>query len=142
MRHVLRAGSRLVLVLALAGCTPVPEDFGRSPSPVGPGAGSVPSAPAGSPTVQVTGDTVSIVGLGTGSTPEFELPAGSARMVVTPCSSNRVIPFITLFDGDNTNLGLIIDAEKELRNLAGGPYYLSVQANPDCRWEIEITRAS
>jgi hypothetical protein len=142
MRIVLRAAVRLALAFVLTGCTAVPEDFGRSPSPVGAGAGSASSAPAGSPTVQVTGDAVSIAGVGTGRTPEFELQAGSARMVVTPCTSNRVIPFITLFDDDDTNLGLIIDAEKELRNLAGGPYYLSVQANPDCRWQIEITPAS
>ena len=130
----------LALAVVLAGCTPVPEDFGQSSQPGAP-PGSGPAGPAGSPAVTITGETVSIVGLGTATTPEFELPAGTARMVVTPCVSNRVIPFITLFEADGTSLGLIIEAEKELRNLVGGAYYVSVQANPDCTWQVEITPA-
>ncbi len=60
-------------------------------------------------------------------------------MIVSTCPSNQVIPFVTLFDGSDTKLGLIVDPIYQMRDLAGGQYYLAVAANPDCVWTIAIT---
>jgi hypothetical protein len=94
---------------------------------------------AGKPTVTLAGNAVQIVGLGTGVTPEFDLPAGSAEIKLTACASNQVPPFVQLFDANATMLGFIADPVYEAKNLAGGKYHLSVQANPDCVWSIELT---
>jgi hypothetical protein len=48
------------------------------------------------------------------------------------------MPFITLFDGNNQTVGLIVDPEKVLNNLAGGTYTVSAQANPGCIWQVVI----
>jgi hypothetical protein len=110
-----------------------------------PGAGT--AAPAASPagpspgtsTVTVTDGVVTIVGAGNGNTAEFDLAAGNAEMNVSTCPSNQVIPFVTLYDGDDNKLGLIVDAIYQMQNLAGGKYYLAVAANPDCVWTITLT---
>jgi hypothetical protein len=82
---------------------------------------------------------VQIVGAGNGNTDEFDLAAGSAEMNVSTCPSNQVIPFVTLYDGDDNKLGLIVDAIYQVKNLEGGRYYLAVAANPDCVWTITLT---
>jgi hypothetical protein len=138
----------LVLVLALtlvAACEPTaPPGFTATPAPSasGPAAtGSAPSGPspiAGKPSVTVNGTTVQIVGLGNGRSPEFELPAGSGQMTVSVCASNQVIPFVTLYDGDDNKLGIIVEPTYTLTALAGGLYYVDVSSNPDCVWTIEI----
>ncbi len=46
-----------------------------------------------------------------------------------------------LGDSTGTSAGLIVDAQKELKNLAGGSYTVSAQANPDCVWQVVITPA-
>lgn len=93
---------------------------------------------AGAATVTMSGSTVQIVGLGTATTPEFDLPAGTAEIKVTACSSNQVPPFVQLYDANNNNLGFIVDPVYRARNLVGGKYYLAVQANPDCVWMISL----
>lgn len=129
----------------LAACEPTLPP-GAVPTTVPPASGEPtavasdgPTPVAGSPTVTVDGGQVSILGLGSGNTPEFELPAGEADMVVGPCRSNQVSPFVTLFDADDNRLGIIVDPTYRLRNLAGGGYYFSIATNPDCIWSIEIT---
>jgi hypothetical protein len=88
--------------------------------------------------VTVTGGVVQIVGAGNGNTDEFDLAAGNAEMNVSTCPSNQVIPFVTLYDGDDNKLGLIVDAVYQMRDLEGGTYYLAVAANPDCVWTITL----
>jgi hypothetical protein len=111
-----------------------------------PGAGTAPPSaaesagpPPGTSTITVTGGVVQIVGAGNGNTDEFDLAAGNAEMTVSTCPSNQVIPFVTLYDGDDNKLGLIVDAVYQMRNLEGGKYYLAVAANPDCVWTITLT---
>lgn len=143
------AGVRtLAVVLALIvlpACEPTaPPGFTATapPSSSGPAAtGSTPSGPspiAGKPSVTVNGTTVQIVGLGNGRSPEFELPAGNGQMTVSICASNQVIPFVTLYDGKDNKLGIIVEPSYSLNGLAGGLYYVDVASNPDCVWTIEI----
>ena len=139
-RRVVGVRAIILVVALLAGCEPTTPP---------PGAGSVPSsadtsadasAPAlGTSVVSVSGTTVQIVGTGSGTTGEFDLAAGSAEMTVSTCASNQVIPFVTLYDEKDNKLGLIVDAVYQVRNLAGGKYYLTVAANPDCVWTIDLT---
>jgi hypothetical protein len=137
----------LVLVL-LAACEPsAPAGFTGSVSPGGGGSvapGSSVAPPdgsglvAGKPTVTTDGGKVTVAGLGAGKSATFDLPAGSAEMTVTPCSSNQVNPFVTLYDAKGTMVGLIVDPTFKLANLAGGSYYVDVSANPACVWSILI----
>ena len=139
-------GARLLAVAGLgavlAACQPSAPPGFTGTQPPGPGA-SV-AAPdgsalvAGKPTVTTDGGVVTAVGLGSGKTPDFDLPAGTAAMVVTPCS-NGVNPFVTLYDTSDNKLGLIVDPTYTLQNLAGGAYYLDVATNPTCAWQIEIS---
>lgn len=137
----------VLVLIALAACEPnAPPGFSGTPSaPVGPGSSaSVPqgSAPvAGSPALTVDGSTVRIVGLGNGVSPEFALPAGSATMTVSVCKSNQVIPFVTLYDANDTKLGIIVEPVYQITNLVGGAYYVEVASNPGCVWTIEIKPA-
>ena len=135
----------LLAVIALAACEPTaPPGFTATaaPSAGGPVAtGSTPSGPspiAGKPAVTLNGTTVQIVGVGNGTSPEFELPAGGGQMTVSVCASNQVIPFVTLYDGDDNKLGIIVEPTYTLTALAGGLYYVDVASNPDCVWTIEI----
>jgi hypothetical protein len=132
----------LALALAMAAASFVACE----PTAPPPGAGTAaPSAAEsagpepGTSTVTVTGGVVEIVGAGNGNTDEFDLPAGNAEMNVSICPSNQVIPFVTLYDGDDNKLGLIVDAIYQVRKLEGGKYYLAVAANPDCVWTITLT---
>ena len=137
MSPALRWLAAFAVAIVLAGCTPIPEDFGRTSPPASGGPGT--SAPSGSPGVTVDGTTVRIIGRGESKSEMFELPAGDATMVITACQSNRVMPFITLLHESEASGRLIVDPEKVLRNLAAGMYYISAQANPDCVWQVEIT---
>jgi hypothetical protein len=137
LRRIPGLVAAVLAFLVLIACEPTAPPPGAGTA--APSAGG-PSGPAvGTSTVTVTGTTVQIVGAGNGTTDEFDLPAGSAEMTVSTCPSNQVIPFVTLFDGDDTRLGLIVDAIYQVRNLAGGKYYLAVAANPDCVWTITLT---
>jgi hypothetical protein len=123
-----------VAVMLVAACQPAPQGAGPTPS-----AATPPPAPALSPGVTLNGTTVTIVGVGSTKSDTFELPAGSATMTITACQSNRVMPFITLFDDNDQSMGLIVDPEKVLNNLAGGSYYVLAQTNPGCVWQVSIT---
>jgi hypothetical protein len=130
----------LVATTVLAACAPIPEDFGRSPTPGGGSGGAGSPAPAASPGVTVGADgKVTIVGLGGSRSETFELPAGDATMVITACQSNQVMPFITLLSESGSSAGLVVDPQKVLRNLTGGTYYIQAQTNPDCVWQVDIT---
>ncbi len=137
----------LLPVLVLVACQPsAPPGFTATPPPgstgAEPSAGGSPDGPplvAGSPIVTLDGPVVRIVGLASGATPPFELPAGSAAMIVEPCAVSQVIPFVTLYDATATKLGIIVEPTATLRNLAGGAYTFDVVTNPDCRWAIELT---
>ena len=108
-----------------------------TPAPT-PALASVAPAPALSPGISVDGTRVTIVGQGRSESDSFTLPSGSATMTITACRSNGVMPFITLLDGNGQSLGLIVDPEKVLNNLAGGQYRVSAQANPSCVWQVVI----
>jgi hypothetical protein len=131
----LRAG--LLLAVLIGACTPIPADFGSSPSRGGASPVVTPGASLGVTVGE--GGRVTVVGEGESKSDTFELPAGDATMVITACQSNQVMPFITLLHESGNSAGLIVDPEKVLRNLAGGQYYISAQANPDCVWQVEIT---
>jgi hypothetical protein len=138
----------LVLAVAAA-CQPsappgftgsVPPDSGGSAAPgasVAPPDGS--GLVAGKPVVTTDGGKVTVAGLGSGHSPDFDLPAGSAQMTVTPCTSNQVIPFVTLYDAKDNKLGIIVEPTYTLTNLAGGSYYLDVATNPGCVWTILVS---
>lgn len=135
----------ILALIALAACEPTAPPgvtATAAPGASGPVAtGSGPAGPspvAGKPTVTVTGATVQIVGVGNGRSPEFDLPAGAGTMTVSICASNQVIPFVTLYDGDDNKLGIIVEPTYAMRNLTGGAYSVDVASNPDCVWTIEI----
>ncbi len=134
----------LVLATVVA-CEPsTPAGFTASAPPAGGTASGAPAASgpvlvAGKPTVTTDGGKVTVAGLGAGKTPDFDLPAGSAEMTVTPCAANQVIPFVTLYDAKDNKLGIIVEPTYKLTNLAGGSYYLDVAANPACVWSILIS---
>lgn len=126
-----------LVVVALIGCEPT-----APPQGAGTAAPSAPAAsgpPEGTATITVTGGATQIVGTGNVITDPFDLAAGAAEMTVSTCSSNQVIPFVTLYDAKDNKLGLIVDAVYEVKNLTGGGYYLEVAANPDCVWTIVFT---
>jgi hypothetical protein len=139
----LRSGRSLAIVaiaavLVVTACAPVDDGpiVGGSGAP----ASALPSGLVpGQATVTLSGTTVQIVGLGTGKTPLFDLPAGTAEIKLGKCSSNQVPPFVQMYDEKDAGLGFIVDDVNQVKNLAGGKYYLSVQANPDCVWAIEVT---
>ena len=143
-----RAGARWLLAAGLwpwplvAACEPsAPPGFngcqpaqsaarrgGRAASSAAPDAsGLVPGKPA----VTTDGGKVIVAGLGAGKSPDFDLPAGSAQMVVTPCVASKVNPFVSLYDGNDTKVSLVVDPSYTLTNLTGGTYYLDVAANPE-----------
>ena len=140
MTRASRIGATVLLAVSIAACAPIPEDFGRSPTPGGGSGGAGSPAPAASPGVNVgDGGKVTVIGLGGSRSDTFELPAGDATMVITACRSNQVMPFITLLHESGASAGLVVDPEKVLRNLTGGTYHISAQTNPDCVWQVEIT---
>lgn len=134
----------------VAACEPTgPPPGVATPPPSAPGSGgsavsAAPSAPAasglvaGTPVVTMDGPTVNILGLGNGITPVFDLPPGTAQMTVDPCTTTTVIPFVTVFDADDNQLGLVVEPSYTMRNLEGGGYYLSISTNPNCTWAVEI----
>jgi len=149
IRRLGAAGLLLALVPALIACQPSASPGFTGTQPPGgsaaaggslappDGAGMVP----GKPVVTTDGGVVTVAGVSGGKSPNFDLPAGSAEMVVTPCASNQVIPFVTLYDVKGTKLGIIVEPTYTLANLAGGSYYLDVSSNPSCAWTIQIAPA-
>jgi hypothetical protein len=140
-----RALAVVLALVALAACEPAaPPGFTAAPAPSSGGPAATASAPsgpspvAGKPSVTINGTTVRVVGLGNGRSPEFELQAGVGTMTVSVCTSNQVIPFVTLYDAADNKLGIIVEPTYTLKALAGGLYYLDVASNPDCVWTIEI----
>ena len=127
----------LLAAASAAACEPTTPPPGAGTA--APSAAASVGPAAGTSTVTMTGANVQIVGAGNGNTDEFDLAAGTAEMTVSTCPSNQVIPFVTLYDADDNKLGLIVDAVYQVRNLAGGKYYLAVAANPDCVWTITLT---
>lgn len=89
----------------------------------------------------MTGPTVTIVGIGQGVSPEFQLPAGGGQLTVSICTSNQVIPFVTLYDATDTKLAIVVEPEYALKGLVGGNYYVDVATNPSCIWTITIVPA-
>ena len=137
----------LVLVPAVtAACEPTaPPGTSPSRAPVSSGAPppsqagpSGPAPVAGKPTLTIDGTAITIVGIGQGISPEFELPAGGGQMTVSVCASNQVIPFVTLYDAKDTKLAIVVEPEYELKALVGGAYYVDVATNPSCIWTIRI----
>lgn len=115
--------------------TPTPT---TAPAPV---ATPAPAGPSMSPGVTMDGTTVTVVGVGRYQSAPFALPAGSATVRISACSSTQVMPFITLADSTGQSVGLIVDPEKVINNLKGGQYTVSAQTNADCRWMVTITPA-
>jgi hypothetical protein len=144
MRWLAAVGLALAVVAA---CQPsAPPGFTGSQQPAGSGApGASLGAPDGAglvpgkPVVTTDGGVVTVVGISGGKSPDFDLPAGSSEMVVTPCASNQVIPFVTLYDAKDNKLSIVVEPTATLANLIGGAYYLDVATNPTCSWKIVIS---
>jgi hypothetical protein len=135
----LRAG--MLLAILTVGCTPIPEDFGRTATPGGASQSAAPT-PAASPGVTLgDGGKVTVVGQGGTTSDPFELPAGRVTLVLTACQSTQVMPFITLVDENGQSAGLIVDPQKTI-TVAGGSYQVQAQTNPDCLWQVELTPAA
>jgi hypothetical protein len=139
-----------LLLATVVACEPsAPAGFSGSAPPAGGGASVAPGssvAPpdasglvAGKPTVTTDGGKVTVAGLGAGKSPNFDLPAGSATMVIAPCSGGVVSPFVTLYDGKDNKVGLTVDPTTTLKNLVGGSYYVDVSANPKCVWSVSFS---
>jgi len=142
----LAAAGLVVALGVVAACQPSAPPGFTGTQPAGTGApGASVAAPngsdlvAGTPVVTTEGGVVTVVGLSAGKSPDFELPAGSAQMIVTPCASNQVIPFVTLYDTNDNKLGIVVEPTYTLTKLTGGSYYLDVAANPACTWQIVIS---
>jgi hypothetical protein len=143
-RWLVAAGLALAIVAA---CQPsAPPGFdGTQPPDGGASGGAGPSVVvpdgsglvAGKPIVATDGGTVTVTGLGAGKSDAFDLPAGSATMVITPCGV--VSPFVTLYDGKDNKVALTVDPKTTIRNLAGGSYYLDMSANPKCVWSVSLS---
>lgn len=127
----------LVVMATIAACEPTTPPTGAGTQP--PASSEASGPPSGTSIVTISAGVVEIIGTGNNTTDEFELPAGEAAMTVSTCSSNQVIPFVTIYDGKDNKLGLIVDALYTVKNLAGGSYYLTVQSNPTCTWTITLT---
>ena len=136
----------LVVPAVSAACEPTAPPGAATPSPTVASSGTAPSqagpsgpAPvAGKPTLTIEGATVTIVGIGQGVSPEFQLPAGGGQLTVSVCASNQVIPFVTLYDATDTKLAIVVEPEYDLKGLVGGSYYVDVATNPSCIWTIRI----
>lgn len=138
-----------LLLAVAAACQPsAPPGFnGTQPPDAGAsgGAGASAAAPDGSglvegkSTVTTDGGKVMVVGLGAGKSDDFDLPAGSVTMAITPCVGGVVSPFVTLYDGKDNKVGLTVDPTTTLKNLAGGSYYVDVSANPKCVWSVAFS---
>jgi hypothetical protein len=126
----------LVIIAMITACEPTTPPTGAGTQP--PASSEASGPPSGTSVITVTAGVVEIIGTGNNTTEEFELPAGEAAMTVSTCSSNQVIPFVTIYDGKDNKLGLIVEALYTVKNLAGGPYYLTVQSNPTCTWTITL----
>jgi hypothetical protein len=136
--RITRLTAGLVLLVVIGACSPIPDDFGQSPGASASGGAGGSQAPAASPGVTVEGGVVTIVGVGGTKSELFDLPAGHATMTIEPCTSNKVMPFITLTTDKGQSAGLVVDPTKELNGLAGGKYYVQAQTNPDCVWKVTI----
>ena len=141
MARVTGLATGLLLAVLIGACTPIPDDFGQSPGAGGSAGASASTGAAASPGVTVEGTTVTIVGVGGTKSDLFDLPAGNATMTIEACASNHVMPFITLTTEGGQSAGLIVDPTKEIKNLAGGKYYVQAQTNPDCVWKVTIKPA-
>jgi hypothetical protein len=125
-------------ILVIAACAPA-DDGPIVGGSAAPGSALPSGLVPGQATVTLNGTSLQIVGLGTATTPEFDLPPGTAEVKLGKCASNQVPPFVQMYDENNTGLGFIVEEVNEVKNLAGGKYYLAVQANPSCVWAIEVT---
>lgn len=139
MTSVTGLRASLLLAILIAACTPIPDDFGRTPSAGAGGSATAAPTPGASIGVTVGADgKVTIIGQGETQSGTFDLPAGKAKLAITACQSNQVMPFITLLDSSGQSAGLIVDPEKVV-TVAGGTYSVKAQTNPDCVWQVEIT---
>ncbi len=93
----------------------------------------------GKPVVTTDAGKITVVGLDAGKSPDFELPAGSAQMTVTPCASNQVIPFVTLFDGKDNKLAIVRRTDLHAREPRRWDLLPRRAANPGCTWQIVIS---
>lgn len=136
------AGLLLTTVLA---CQPsAPPGFTESAPPGGGTGSGAPAASgpvpvAGKPALTMDGAKATIVGIGNGRSPAFDLPAGKAQMTVSVCTANQVIPFVTLYDDKDNKLAIVVEPTYTLQNLVGGSYSVDVSSNPACVWTITVT---
>ena len=147
------------VAMAAAACEPTePPAFARrssapaTPQPTGDapasgeasasgGAGASPSvgAPTGSPRIEISGTTVTIVGRAEKITDIFPLD-GTYAFKLTACPGTGVIPFIFIFEEFGQGRGQYVDADFTVKNLVGN-FYLRVAGPPNCDWTVTLTKA-
>jgi hypothetical protein len=130
-----------VIAALVAACAPTEPPPGANATPAPPSGAPSATAVSGPPVVTTADGATRIVGTGQANTPEFPLAAGTTHVSITTCSSNGVIPFVTLFDGTGGMAGFIVDAESDVKNLKAGMYHFGVSANPACTWTIVLKAA-
>lgn len=154
-RHSLLLATAIAVAMAAAACEPTePPAFARrssapaTPQPTGAPAsgeasasGASPSAgaPTGSPRIEISGTTVTIVGRSEKLTDIFPLD-GTYAFKLTACPGTGVIPFIFIFEEFGQGRGQYVDAEFTVRNLVGN-FYLRVAGPPNCDWTVTLTKA-
>jgi len=135
----LRVAVATMTLAVVAGCG------GTAPAPAGTPVASGAAGPSitgslapGKATVSANGTTTHVEGLGNATSAKFDLPAGDVAMAVSTCSSNGVIPFVWVYDAGSNMVGIVTEQTYLLPHLKGGAYYLTVAANPDCGWAVEM----
>ena len=95
-------------------------------------------APAGSPSVEISGTTVTVRGRGDKNTGIFPL-AGNYLFKSGECALTKVIPFVWVYDEFGAGRGTFVDAEFNLKNLTGN-FYIRVVGPPTCDWTVVLTK--
>ena len=126
----------LAAVVGIAACSG--ESASGSPTSGPGGSTSASIAAVSPPAVSMDGAKVHVAGVGNGTSPKFDLPAGDVDMSVSTCPSNGVIPFVWVYDASSSLAGIVTEASYHLQNPKGGMYYVLVSTNPDCQWTVDF----
>ena len=152
-----------ISIVAVAGCEPTgPPAFAvrstapatQRPSATAPGSGAVspgtssaateaPTAsnavhPTGSPSVDIAGDTITVLGTGDKNTQIIDLD-GNYRFTSSACPGTGVIPFVWVYEEFGQSRGTYVDAEFTVKNLKGR-FYLRISGPPTCNWTVTLTK--
>jgi hypothetical protein len=147
-------------VVAVAACEPTgPPAFAipkasatRAATTAGPGAsaGSTAAAsqtaaassadhPTGSPSVEIAGDVITVLGTGDKNTSLIELD-GDYKFASSACPGTGVVPFVIVYEEFGQSRGTYVDQEFTVKNLKG-TFYVRISGPPTCNWTVTLTKA-